>query len=97
MPPPLATPEDKAGLKARLMAHVETIADPDIKALYRRELLERFSAFAFPQREQQPWPPRQRKEWRSGDGKRPPPRRSSPEAVPRLRQSATAARARRWR
>lgn len=54
---PLASPEDKAGLKARLMAHVETIADPDIKALYRRELLERFSAFAFPRREERPWQP----------------------------------------
>ncbi|MEP7222108.1 MAG: DNA primase [Novosphingobium sp.] len=48
---PLPTPEDKAGLKARLMAHVETIADPDIKSLYRRDLTERFSAFAFPRRE----------------------------------------------
>ena len=47
---PLSTPEDKAGLKARLNAHVETIADPDIKALYRRELNDRFSAFAFPKR-----------------------------------------------
>ncbi len=47
---PLVTPEDKAGLKARLMAHVETIADRDIQSLYRRELLERFSAFAFPAR-----------------------------------------------
>ncbi|PLK25978.1 DNA primase [Novosphingobium sp. TH158] len=51
---PLATPEDKAGLKARLLAHVETIADPDIKALYRRELLERFSDFAFARREMEP-------------------------------------------
>ena len=48
---PLVTPEDKAGLKARLMAHVELIADKDIGALYRRELTERFSAFAFPKRE----------------------------------------------
>ena len=48
---PLTTPEAKAGLKARLMDHVETIADPDIKALYRRELMDRFSAFAFPRRE----------------------------------------------
>ncbi|HMO69341.1 MAG TPA: toprim domain-containing protein, partial [Novosphingobium sp.] len=48
---PLRTPEDKAGLKARLLAHVDTIADGDIKALYRRELLERYSAFAFPPRE----------------------------------------------
>ena len=48
---PLNTPEDKAGLKARLLSHVDTIADPDIKGLYRRELLERYSAFAFPPRE----------------------------------------------
>jgi DNA primase len=48
---PLASPEDKAGLKARLMDHVEAIQHPDIRALYRRELLDRFSAFAFPRRE----------------------------------------------
>ncbi|HEU4651074.1 MAG TPA: toprim domain-containing protein, partial [Croceibacterium sp.] len=48
---PLASPEDKAGLKARLMAHVEAIRDPDIKPLYRRDLMDRFSAFAFPKRE----------------------------------------------
>ncbi|MDP5103146.1 MAG: DNA primase [Erythrobacter sp.] len=47
---PLTTPEAKAGLKARLMAHADTIADPDIKALYRRELGDRFSAFAYPPR-----------------------------------------------
>lgn len=52
---PLTTPEDKAGLKARLMAHVETIADRDIQALYRRELLEQYSAFAFPRREGRDW------------------------------------------
>ena len=40
---PLASPEDKAGLKARLLDHVETIQHPDIRALYKRELLERFS------------------------------------------------------
>lgn len=58
---PAGSPEEKAGLKARLMAHVDTIADNDIKALYRRELLERFSAFAFPRREDNraPWQPRQ--------------------------------------
>ncbi|MFA7604297.1 MAG: DNA primase [Novosphingobium sp.] len=64
---PLATPEDKAGLKARLLAHIETIAEPDIRALYRRELLDRFSAFAYPRREgpghwreraRAPFPPR---------------------------------------
>ena len=52
---PLHTPEDKAGLKARLMAHVDTIADPDIKSLYRRELNDRYSAFAFPRREEGAW------------------------------------------
>ena len=48
---PLNTPEDKAGLKARLMDLVDTIEHPDIKGLYRRELLDRFSAFAYPPRE----------------------------------------------
>jgi len=51
---PLATPEDKAGLKARLLGHVETIAHPDIRALYRRELLDRYGAWAFPPRSAAP-------------------------------------------
>ncbi|WP_374587878.1 DNA primase [Novosphingobium sp.] len=76
---PLNSPEDKAGLKARLMAHVETIADPDIKALYRRELNDRFSAFAFP--------PRQEREWRPM-GRAAPPRRSDPLVTQRLRKNA---------
>ncbi len=50
---PLESPEAKAGLKARLMEHVNTIEDGDIRALYRRDLLDRFSAFAYP-----PRPPR---------------------------------------
>ncbi len=54
---PLATPEDKAGLKARLMAHVDTIGDGDIKALYRRELLDRFGELAYPQRERPAFQP----------------------------------------
>jgi len=54
----LNTPEDKAGLKARLLTHVDQIEDQDIRALYRRELLQRFSDFAFP--------PRQQREWRPG-------------------------------
>ena len=79
---PLASPEDKAGLKARLMAHVETIADPDIKAMYRRELNDRFSAFAFPQREQRVWTP----------GKRgaPAPQRSDPAQTVRLRRHSAS-------
>jgi DNA primase len=51
---PLVTPEAKAGLKARLMTHVETIVDPEIKSLYRRELGDRFSAFAYPPRPPRP-------------------------------------------
>lgn len=78
---PLNTPEDKAGLKARLNAHTETIQDPDIRALYRRELLERFSAFAFPPREQRP-----RREWR-GPGAPPPRPRLSPEAAATLKRA----------
>ncbi len=57
---PLESPEAKAGLKARLMEHVDTIQDRDIQALYRRELLDRFSAFAYPPRLQAkrgPWQP----------------------------------------
>lgn len=63
---PLNTPEDKAGLKARLLEHVDTIQDQDIRALYRRELLERFSSYAFPPRSSKPWVKRG---WRSGESK----------------------------
>ncbi len=56
---PLTTPEDKAGLKARLLAHIETIADRDIQALYRRELLDRYSEFAFPPRQSRQFQPRE--------------------------------------
>jgi len=48
---PLTSPEDKAGLKARLIEHTEAIQHPDIRSLYRRDLMDRFSAFAFPKRE----------------------------------------------
>ena len=77
---PLDTPEDKAGLKARLLAHVETISDQDIKALYRRELLDRFSAFAYPKR-QDNWRPR-----RSGPA---PQARSNPANAGRLRKATS--------
>ncbi|OYX89237.1 MAG: DNA primase, partial [Novosphingobium sp. 35-62-5] len=56
---PLTTPEDKAGLKARLLAHCETIEHPDIKSLYRRELTERFGELAFARKERPPFQPRQ--------------------------------------
>ena len=85
---PLDSPEDKAGLKARLMAHVETIQDPDIKALYKRELQERFSAFAFPRREERAWQPAQRSGGNPRFGGKAPPQRSDPEMTGRLRRSA---------
>lgn len=84
---PLASPEDKAGLKARLMAHVDTIADKDIQALYRRDLLDRFSAFAFPHRENRSWQPRNPGQ-RRGHGASPgASRRSDPAQLARLRKS----------
>ncbi|SHN49150.1 DNA primase [Erythrobacter sanguineus] len=80
---PLSTPEAKAGLKARLMAHVDTIGDPEIKALYRRELGDRFSAFAYPPRPARPafapQPRGQRPDWRG-----------APTAPPRLSEDARA-------
>jgi DNA primase len=89
---PLVTPEDKAGLKARLMEHVDSIQHPDIASLYRRELQDRYSAFAFPKRENR-WEggnrpnfqPRQRTgKWQPG---RPAPTPSSPESLERLRKA----------
>lgn len=77
---PLVTPEDKAGLKQRLLSHVEAIAHPDIAVLYKRELMERFSAFAFPPRERPAWTPRAR-----GNA---PAASLSPAVIARLRQAA---------
>lgn len=68
---PLATPEDKAGLKARLLAHCETIQHPDIKSLYRRELTERFGELAFARKERPPFQPRQGGQTRGNQGKGP--------------------------
>lgn len=49
---PLTTPEARAGLKQRLMAHANTIEDPSLKSLYRDEWLQRFDALVRPQRSQ---------------------------------------------
>jgi DNA primase len=88
---PLNTPEDKAGLKARLMEHVKVIADQDIQSLYRRELMERFSDFAFPPREERSWSPPSRR----GPGKAaPPPRRTDPASAGRLRRATSGGGAR---
>jgi len=61
---PLDGPETKAGLKARLTAHCDTIQDTDIRALYRRELLDRFSEFAYPPRLSTP-----REGWKPGSSR----------------------------
>jgi DNA primase len=53
----LATPEQRAGLKRRLLDHIATIGDPDVRDQYRHELLERFNTLTRPKRE--PWSPRQ--------------------------------------
>ncbi|MBC2664767.1 DNA primase [Novosphingobium flavum] len=93
---PLDTPESKAGLKARLMAHVELISDPDIKALYKRELTERFSEFAFPRRDSGNWQPRaaangprapRNSQGRTGNWRSDTPPPPSPETVRRLRKA----------
>ena len=81
---PLSSPEDKAGLKQRLLAHVDAIQHPDIRALYRREWMDRFSAFAFPPREFKPRQPFQR-------GARPAPAPMPREAAERLRKAASGA------
>ena len=80
---PLNSPEEKAGFKERLLAHVDAIQHPDIRSLYRKDLLERFSAFAFPPRQFKP-----RGEWGKGNGNAPAPR-LSPETAARLKHATT--------
>jgi len=82
---PLASPEDKAGLKARLLEHVDAIQHPDIRSLYRRELLDRYGAFAFP-----PRPPRDFQQGRGGFQKAMPVR-TPPHVAQRLRKATAGA------
>jgi len=86
---PLTSPEDKAGLKERLNAHVENIQHPDIKALYRRELMDRFSAFAFPPKEFKPREFAPRKQWQPGQRAAPVREVQSPQITARLRKAAS--------
>lgn len=74
---PLTSPEARAGFKARLNAHADTIADGDIKALYRREIGQRFSDLFFAARAPSPArAPQQRggtgKPWQRRDEPGPP-------------------------
>jgi DNA primase len=52
---PLATPEQRAGLRRRLLDHTATIADPDVRDQYRAELVARFNELTRPR--QKPWQP----------------------------------------
>lgn len=78
---PASTPEEKAGLKARLLDHIEAIQHPDIRALYRRELLAKFSDFAFPARPRSGW----KNGNRSSNQIQPPP--LSSDGIARLRRA----------
>jgi len=69
---PLKTPEQRAGLRRRLMDHVATIADTDVRDQYRGDLLRRYDA--------QTLPPRQERRWAPGGRFMPPTRPTSPEA-----------------
>ena len=50
---PLRTPEQRAGLRRRLIDHVSVISDPDVRDQYRSELMSRFTTLTQPQR--RPW------------------------------------------
>ncbi|WP_428628238.1 DNA primase [Sphingopyxis sp.] len=58
---PLATPEERAALKTRLLGHADEIQDPDVRHHYReafRERLDTLFARKQPERAQrQPWTP----------------------------------------
>ena len=55
---PLATPEERASLKARLMDHAGTIGDNSVRSLYRDEWLARFDTlFARAQPQRREWKP----------------------------------------
>jgi len=50
---PLVTPEQRAGLRRRLMDHVSVISDPDVRDQYRGDFLRRYDAETRPPRK--PW------------------------------------------
>jgi DNA primase len=58
---PLATPEQRAGLRRRLLDHAASIQDSDVREQYRAEWLTRFNALTRPPE------PARRPEWRRGD------------------------------
>ncbi len=79
---PLATPEQRAGLKQRLIDHAASIADRSLSQLYRDEWMERF--FALNRRERPAFTPnsspQRRGSWVKGRGFVPPEPPASAEA-----------------
>jgi DNA primase len=53
---PLATPEQRAGLRRRLTDHAATIADPDVRDQYRSEWIGRYNELTRPKRPE--WKPK---------------------------------------
>jgi len=49
---PIATPEQKAGLRRRLFDHASTIADSDVREQYRSEFMTRFNELTRPKQRQ---------------------------------------------
>jgi DNA primase len=75
---PLDTPEQKAGLRRRLLDHVAAIGDPDVRDQYRADLLARFNELTRPpQRAWTPAPPGRGGSFKGGWQ---PPRRASAQA-----------------
>ena len=56
---PLATPEQRAGLRQRLLDHAGAIADANVRDQYRSELLRRFAELTRP-------PPQPQRQWTRG-------------------------------
>jgi DNA primase len=69
---PLDTPEARAGLRKRLLDHAQSIADPNVRQLYRDEWMSRFDRQFRPQQaERRPFAPRS--PWAKRGGKFVPP------------------------
>jgi DNA primase len=85
---PLITPEQRAGLRRRLLDHVSSIGDADVREQYRAELLGRFNELTRPAQRQWTKAPQRGGRWE-------PPRRASlgTKAVGNAGLSAQTARA----
>ncbi|URD61304.1 DNA primase [Sphingomonas sp. KRR8] len=79
---PLSTPEERAGLKQRLLAHATAIGDRSLSQLYREEWLGRFDALTQRERPHRGggFTPQRRGNWVKGKGFVPPEPPASPAA-----------------